>query len=278
MQLKINIPVKTEEIDIKKIISDSAVKYGDKYEKPKPIVTVVQGTKELHFLNCSGISGFFGKQKSRKTFNLVTVIAAALNNNIIDSKLRGYGYGKQHFWFDTEQSKYYTNMIAYRVTKKINKDYHPENFHLHSIRRFTPEDKINIIEYIIDNTENLGLVVIDTLSDLVYNINDLNECNLLINKLMQWTDKTECHIACVLHINPLHKGDNEKPRGHLGTELQNRVESSILIEKSNLHKNLSLIKPRDFRGEEIEPYGIIIDEYGIPQITDIEKDEEETPF
>jgi len=268
-QLKVDIPIKTVEIDIVKIISDSTVKFGDKYEKPDPLVTVVQGVKELHFLNCGGISGFFGKQKARKTFNLVTVMTAALGTHLIDGKLKGYGQEKNHFWFDTEQARFWTSKIAYRVTKKLGLNEHPKNFNLHSIRRYTPEDKISIIEYVIDTTENLGLIVIDTLSDLVYNINDLNECTTLINKLLQWTDTKNCHIACVLHINPLKKGDDEKPRGHLGTELQNRVESSIIIEKSK-DKNISLIKPRDFRGEDIEPYGIMINEHGIPEIIEVD--------
>ena len=61
---------------------------------------------------------------------------------------------------------------------------------------------------------------------------------------------------------------------HLGTELQNRVEASIIIEKSTTKKNISIIKPRDFRGEDIEPYGIAIDSNGIPNIIEIDENED----
>jgi len=270
LKLQVNIPDNIETLDIKKVLQEAEVRYGDRFDRPNPLVTVVQGVKEYHFLNCGGLSGFFGKQKSRKTYNMMTVVSAVLCNHIIDGKLKGYGENKHHVWFDTEQARYYTNRIARGVTRKLNLNEHPQNFSLFSLRRYNTEDRIAIIEYVIENTKNIGLVVIDTLSDLVYNINDLNECTALINKLLQLSDRTDCHIACVLHINPLRKGDDEKPRGHLGTELQNRVESSVVIEKRD--KLTSYIKPRDFRGEDIDPYGLIIND-GIPEIVEIENEE-----
>jgi len=271
MKLKINIPDVSKEIDIVQIINDSTVRFGDRYEKPEPLVVVVEGVKEKLFLNYGGISGFFGKQKSRKTFNLATIMASAVGNSLIDGRLRGYSFGKIHYWFDTEQSRYYVNRSAYRVVKILGIESHPENFHLLSIKKYPPEDKIRIIEHIIDTSENLGLLIIDTLSDLVYNINDLEECNKLMFKLMQWVDTKNCHIACALHINPLKKGDDEKPRGHLGTELQNRCESSIVVEKKT--SRMSLIKPRDFRDDAIKPYALVVDEYGIPRLIDADKED-----
>ena len=274
MKLKISIPEQTQDINIVDIIKQSIVKYGDKYEKPEPLITVIEGVKEKFFLNYGGISGFFGKQKSRKTFKLSTIMAAAVGNCLIDGRLRAYTHGKQHYWFDTEQSRYYVNRSAYRVVRILNLEKHPDNFHLLSIKKYPPEDKIRIIEHIIDTEKEIGLLIIDTLSDLVYNINDLDECNKLIFKLMQWVDTTNCHIACALHINPFKKGDDEKPRGHLGTELQNRVESSVIIEKKT--DKMSLIKPRDFRDDAIKPYALIVDEWGIPRLIDSDEIDEES--
>ena len=44
---------------------------------------------------------------------------------------------------------------------------------------------------------------------------------------MQWTDDRQIHIHTILHQN---KGD-ENARGHIGTELNNKAETVLLVEK-----------------------------------------------
>lgn len=275
MSLKINLPEIVKEENIEDIIKDSIIEYGDKYSKPKPLVTYLQGVNELNYLNYSGISAVLGKQKSRKTFYLSTLMAAAVGSTVIDSKLRGYADDKVNLWFDTEQSKYYASMIPYRIVRILNLNSHPENLKFMSIKKYNTDDRIRIIEHFIERIPNLGLVIIDGLRDLVRDFNSLNECTDLLNKLMNWVDTTECHICVVLHINPLKSGDEEKPRGHLGTELQNKVESSVVIEKSKEDKEMSIIKPRDFRDKGIEKFGLRVSEKGVPYLTDYEDFEED---
>lgn len=276
MSLKINLPEIVKEENLEDIIKDSIIEYGDKYNKPKPLITYLNGVNEFNYLNYSGLSAVLGKQKSRKTFYLSTLMAAAVGNTVINSKLRGYAYDKVNLWFDTEQSKYYASMIPYRIVRILNLDSHPENLKFLSIKKYNTDDRIRIIEYFIENTSNLGLVIIDGLRDLVRDFNSLNECTDLLNKLMNWVDTTECHICTVLHINPMKKGDEEKPRGHLGTELQNKVESSVIIEKSKEDKDMSIIKPRDFRDKDINKFGLKVSDKGIPYLVDYEDFEEDS--
>lgn len=276
--LKIKIPEIIQEQSIEEIIKSSIVKFGDRYQKPQPLITVLDGVNEINYLNYGGLSAVFGAQKSRKTFYLSLVMAAAVGNTIIDEKLRGHTHGKKHLWFDTEQSKYYASRIPYRVVKKLQQTSHPDNFEMLSIKKYNTEDRIRIIDYYMNSYDNLGLVVIDGVRDLVKDFNSLNECTDLLNKIMNWVDTTNCHICTVLHVNPMKKGEDEKPRGHLGTELQNKVESSIMIEKSRENKNVSLVKPRDFRDKDINEFGIGIDNMGIPYIYEIDKFEEQEIF
>lgn len=273
-RLKVNIEEKIIEHDISKIISDSIIKYGDRYEKPEPLIKYVDTVNEYNYLTMGGLSAVFGKQKSRKTFYLSVLMAAAVGNCIVDDRLRGYSYLKNHLWFDTEQTKYYASMIPYRVVRKLGYESHPDNFELLSIKKYSTVDRIKIIEHKIENTPNLGLVIIDGVRDIIKNFNDLEEVTELINVLMKWNDTTNCHICLTLHINPLKKGDEEKPRGHLGTEIQNKVESSIIIEKCKQNKDISIISPRDFRSKDIGKFGLMVDKKGVPELIEYNEEDE----
>lgn len=275
MQLKVNIENNVIEQDIYQILKESAIRYGDKYDKPEPLIKYVDGVNEYNYLTRGGLSGVFGKQKSRKTFYLSILMASAIGNTIIGDRLRGYTHGMNHLWFDTEQTKYYAAMIPYRITRILNIDKHPDNFELYSIKKYNTEDRIKIIEHKIETTKNLGLVIIDGVRDIIKNFNDLEEVTDLINLLMKWNDITDCHICLALHINPLKKGDEEKPRGHLGTEIQNKVESSIVIEKNKMDKEMSIISPRDFRDKDINKFGLRVDKSAVPYLVDYEDEEKE---
>lgn len=71
-------------------------------------------------------------------------------------------------------------------------------------------------------------MIIDGIRDFVYDINSPSEATKIITMLMQWTDERQIHIHAILHQN---KGD-ENTRGHIGTELNNKAETVLLVEKA----------------------------------------------
>ena len=81
----------------------------------------------------------------------------------------------------------------------------------------------------IYRTENVGLVVIDGIRDMVYDINSSSESTKVISLLMTWTGERNIHIHTILHQN---KGD-EHARGHIGTELSNKAETVLQVEKDS---------------------------------------------
>lgn len=95
-----------------------------------------------------------------------------------------------------------------------------------ALRKHTPEERLAIVECAIYHTDRLGLVIIDGIRDLVYDINSPVEATTVISKLMQWTDERQLHLHTVLHQN---KSD-DNARGHIGTELNNKAETVIQIE------------------------------------------------
>lgn len=64
--------------------------------------------------------------------------------------------------------------------------------------------------------------------------------------LMAWTSKYDLHIHCVLHLN---KNDNNT-RGHIGTELENKAETVLIISKNKQDANISEVRPMHMRDKE----------------------------
>ena len=51
------------------------------------------------------------------------------------------------------------------------------------------------------NTPDIGLVIIDGIRDMVYDINSPGESTRIISRLMQWTDDRQIHILSLIHIS-----------------------------------------------------------------------------
>ena len=163
---------------------------------------------------------------------------------------------KMIYYFDTEQSHF----DVFRVVKRVLKDSSVEakaNFEAYGLRTLPPKDRLFLIEQKIYYTDSLGIVVIDGVRDLVSDINSPEEATFVSSKLLKWSQEIHIHIIVVLHQN---KGDNNA-RGHLGTEIVNKAESVISVEKDN---EVSLVKPVFLRGKDFEPFGFSIDAAGMP--------------
>ena len=90
----------------------------------------------------------------------------------------------------------------------------------------------------LENMPDVGLLIIDGIRDLMYDINSPSESTDLINLLMRWSSGYNLHIHTVLHLN---KGD-DNTRGHIGTELNNKAETVLQITKSQQDGNISEVK------------------------------------
>jgi hypothetical protein len=164
-------------------------------------------------------SASIGKAKSKKTFNVSAIVAAALKNDTVLQYAAELPENKRKILYvDTEQSPYHCQKVMKRIVcmAGLPSDVEPKNLEFLTLRRHTPEIRIAVVETAIYNTEGLGLVIIDGIRDMVYDINSPSESTKIISKLMQWTDERQIHIHTILHQN---KAD-ENARGHIGTELK----------------------------------------------------------
>jgi hypothetical protein len=206
-----------------------------------------------------------GKAKSKKTFNICAIVAASLMNDTVLNYRASLPDNKRRILYvDTEQSPFHCQRVLSRIIRLTNlpQEQQPENLEFLGLRRYAPILRANVIEHVIYNTDNLGLVIIDGIRDLAYDINSPGESTDLITKLMQWTDERQIHIHTVLHLN---KGD-DNTRGHLGTELNNKAETILQITKNDTDKDISSVSAMCIREIEFEPFAFRINADGLPEL------------
>ena len=213
------------------------------------------------------ISTIIGKAKSRKTFATGLLLASVAGNAIIQDRIKGsLPEDKRNVLFiDTEQAEYYAKNSSRRVLGLLNLDYKTDslpNFKAISLRRFNPHERLQIIEWLIYNTPDLGFVIIDGIRDLITSINDEEQATMITSKLLKWSTERMIHISCVLHMN---KGDNNA-RGHVGTELMNKSLTVLGVSKVEKNEEYSIIEPIATRDREFKPIVFGIDEEGLPYI------------
>lgn len=212
-------------------------------------------------------SAFIGKAKSRKTFNLSAVVAATMVNGTVLGYSANFPPDKRNILYvDTEQSLGHCQKVYLRILRLagLPTDQDSENIQFLSLRKYSPATRLGIIETAIRKTENLGLVVIDGIRDLVVDINSPSESTAVISKLMQWTDEYQIHLTTVLHQN---KAD-DNARGHIGTELNNKAETVIQVEKDKDDHDISKVEGVFIRDKEFQPFAFRINDDRLPELVE----------
>jgi len=206
-----------------------------------------------------------GKAKSRKSFFINIAVSTVISNDVILNQFRGTLPHEQRkvLYFDTEQSKYHVQLALKRICEQVNIK-EPTDLEIFVLRSLKPSERLNIIEYAINNTANLGFVIIDGIKDLINSINDEAEATMIASKLLKWTEQKNIHIITVLHQN---KSDNNA-RGHIGTELINKAETVLSVTKSEQDKDISVVEAQQCRNREPEPFAFEINEHGLPIIVE----------
>lgn len=226
----------------------------------KPQVVLSIDVAPLFFLGDFSLT--IGKAKSRKTFFnslIMAVLVGNSSNGILQPDLPKDKMTV--LFFDTEQGKYHAHKAAKRIHKMLGVENSP-NLKAFHLRRYSPKERIEIIEYVIYTTPNVGVVFIDGIRDLVTSINDEEQATKIASKLMRWSEELQIHINCSLHMN---KGDNNA-RGHLGTELLNKSLVTISVTKCKNASEYSEVVVTESREKEPKPFMFGIDDSELPYI------------
>lgn len=235
-------------------------------EKP-PIPPQILWVGDCTIATFGNFSASTGKAKSKKTFNITAMVAAAVNNSTVLKYRASLPNGKRKIlYFDTEQSRFHCHNVIERIYRLAGLSLTKEDKRIkfYGLREFTPTLRIALIDYALRTFEDVGLVIIDGLRDLMYDINNAKESTDVMTMLMAWTSKYNLHIHCVLHLN---KNDNNT-RGHIGTELENKAETVLIISKNKQDSNISEVRPMHMRDKEFSSWAFHIDDNSLPVLDD----------
>ncbi|MDO4171364.1 MAG: AAA family ATPase [Prevotellaceae bacterium] len=254
---------KEEKERISHILSESLIKATDTYKTPPQIIWVDNST----IATLGNFSASTGKAKAKKTFNVSALVAASLANGKVLNYRASLPEGKRKILYvDTEQSRYHCHNVLERILKLAGLPTSIDNDNLDFIclREYTPSVRIEVIDYALAQDKGYGLVIIDGIRDLLLDINNAGESVEVINKMMEWSSKYDLHIHCVLHQN---KGDNNV-RGHIGTEMNNKAETVLVITKSTTAPDISEVKAMHIREKEFKPFAFTVNGDGLPEIVE----------
>ena len=245
--------------ELESYLSKGEIKATDKVTIPPKILFVGDCT----IATFGNFSASTGKAKSKKTFNISAIVAAAVTNTTVLNYRACLPEGKRKIlYFDTEQSKYHCHNVLERIYKlsglSVKKD--DPRLLFWGLREYTPKLRIALIDYALRKHQEVGLVIIDGLRDLMYDINNGKEATDVMTVLMAWTSVYDLHIHTVLHLN---KNDNN-PRGHIGTELENKAETVLIISKNLQNNSISEVRPMHMRDKEFSTFAFHIDDNKLP--------------
>ena len=225
---------------------------GNKTEYPIPI-----GTDG----NFSFVQAF---PKVGKSF-LMSLIVSAYQSGInqYTGIIKGHRRGRKIIHFDTEQGKFHVSKLARRPLM-MNNLKNDDNYHIYALRSMNHQERIEFIDYILFDLfegKEIGLIILDGIADMVSDVNNMEQSNFIVQKVMTWTSKLSCHLTTVLHQN----FGSDKPTGNLGSALEKKAETQIKLEKNEVNKGWITVECKRSRNRGFEPFSFTVNDKGLPE-------------
>lgn len=203
-----------------------------------------------------------GPPKTKKTF-LTSLFSAAYLGGECDrfaGKIKGHNDGKILMHFDTEQGKFHAQRTFKRVLEMTGVG--SERYKTYGLRGVGYKDRLRAIEIAIEDTKNLGLVIIDGIADLMSDVNNIEEANELVQKIMRLSQQYNIHIMTIIHSN----FGSDKPTGHLGSAMEKKAETQIQLQKDDADSNIIKVSCKRSRNRAFDTFSFYVNKYGYPQM------------
>lgn len=218
----------------------------------------------IQLFNKQSFSTIIGRAKSRKSY-LVSMLAIytikASRTGVSDNfttKLKN----AKILYLDNEQSPKFSKKIAKRIERECVLMPDNDNLMILNLRLLPTIERKNAIETLIKGYKP-DICILDGTRDVISSINNEMEATELMDLEMMLTSKYNLHLINILHQN---KGD-DNARGHIGTELMNKSETVLSVEKRGDFSVVKTIASRDITPPD---FSIEINEHDIPIYSDFE--------
>lgn len=134
--------------------------------------------------------------------------------------------------FDTEQSPYHWQQLVLTALRRVKAATPPVWLQSYTLTGLPANECRALVAKAMHDAHvqfgGIHSVILDGVGDLVVDPNDSEECFPLITDLHGQAIRYNTAIISILHLNP---GPESKGRGHLGSQLERKSESNLMLEK-----------------------------------------------
>lgn len=272
------IPSLEEMKAMKHDLSSNWLDYTLTYPEPRFLLEYAG----VPFAPLGGIQAITGHQKNGKTFLMCQFMAAILSGGDTERMRANLPTLQLHqptreslshepviLYVDTEMEKLNTVKVVRRVQWLCNLDYNIPNERMKVLwLRAEESNKVRwekTKQAIIETHPTA--IFLDGIRDVIGDFNDNAESALLIAECMKISTEMDCCFFSVLHENP----GSDKMRGHLGTELSNKVTDTFVSIKDKKDGLVTFtVKQVDARGKDVDDWKFEITSdagsLGVPRI------------
>lgn len=266
-----------KQIDINDI-NKFKIDINEEIPLPEIILSICDpnGDNKRMVMTRQNISCVTAQAKVGKTFLIKLIISACLKKSVFQNRLHSEMPKDRDkiLYIDTEQSKYHVQLGLKQMRDLVNENATDENNNFNAV-----SSRIDVYQFDAVGTDmrynyvreliyskKYSLVIIDGISDLSIDTNDLKLADKLVTDLRIWATECDLHILNVIHLNP---GDlSHKMKGHLGTKLADKSETVLGVSIDKDNANLRLVQSLATRNRKPDSFAFEILDNGNPNIVD----------
>lgn len=202
-----------------------------------------------------------GKAKSGKTYVCSLLMALAVKPQIMGIQ-RIQDDPLKVLWIDTEQSTDSTHeILSLRIGKLIEQEVPDEQYFVYNFRQDNWQDRLSLVLACISKHQP-DLVIFDGIRDVVGDINNYQEAQTVLGKMLSIASWSNACIVCVLHQNK--SLEDKTLRGALGTELQNKSFETYECQKDPDTRIFSMHQVATRKYDITQKLEFTVDQDGLP--------------
>ena len=204
-----------------------------------------------------------GKAKSGKTYVCSLLMALAIKPQIMGIR-RIQEAPLRVLWIDTEQSPDSTHeILSMRIGSLIEQEVSDEQYFVYNFRQENWQDRLSLVLACISKHAP-DLVIFDGIRDVVGDINNYQEAQTVLGKMLSIASWSNACIVCVLHQNK--SLEDKTLRGALGTELQNKSFETYECQKDPDTRIFTMRQVATRKYDITQKLEFTVDNEGLPVI------------
>ena len=254
-------------------LSKFKVTVNDEVPMPEIVLSICDsnGKNKRMVMTRENISCVTAQAKVGKTFLVKLILSSVLKKGVFQNRLMSeLPVGRDKIlYIDTEQSKYHVKLGLSHIKEMLTPEHESEldKMEVYQFDAVSTSQRLEYVKWLIYNNKP-DFVVLDGISDLALDTNNLKEADELVTNLRIWATENNCHILNVIHQNP--NDLQTKMKGHLGTKLQDKSEIVIGVSIDKENDSNRIVQSLASRNRKPEAFEFTINENGIPIINEYE--------